>query len=78
MVTGELRQWIVTYDPTSDQDNEKTDEEMNQLVQSVGKLLKVRPLLTLAKYSVIDSFLLAGDSPRRRYEAGLAACPAAV
>lgn len=41
MVTGKLRQWIVTYDPTSDNDNEETDLEINDLVQSVGKLLKV-------------------------------------
>ena len=41
MLTAKLRQWIVTYDPTSDQGKEENEEQTDELVQCIGKLLKV-------------------------------------
>ena len=42
MLTAKLRQWIVVYDPTSEQRLlMEGDEQRDELVQEVGKLLKV-------------------------------------
>nr|XP_026695158.1 EF-hand calcium-binding domain-containing protein 5-like [Ciona intestinalis] len=40
MVTGKLRQQILTYDPTSDKENGDTEDETDAVVEAVGKLLK--------------------------------------
>ena len=42
MLTSKLRQWIVTHDPTSEQRLAENEEQMEELVEAVGKLLKVR------------------------------------
>ena len=42
MLTAKLRHWIVTYDPTSEQRLvAENDNQTEELVQAVGKLLKV-------------------------------------
>ena len=41
MVTSKLRQWILTYDPTSEQESLENDEVIDEVVEALGKLLKV-------------------------------------